>query len=431
MFKNKKIIAIIPARGGSKGLPGKNIKILLGKPLVAWTIEQAKKSRYIDRLIVSTDYKEIADIAKKYGAEVPFLRPGELARDNSPTIDVVLHAIRWFEQRGEYFDIVILLEPTSPLRKEKDIDRAIEFFFQDINKVDSLVSVGEVCLENPFIMKKIEKGFVKPFIENNRSFSQRQQLAKTYFPYGVIYLSKLNALKKYKTFYQERTMPYLIERWQNYEIDDIYDFLSIEKIIEYKLRTDGRSVSPESKNNALTIFGENIYLKEFTEDNLYDERYHKWLRDLDVVKTGKPEYLKPIQFFQIENYVKRLWSSNQDYFFAIYFRKNDEFIGTLKIGLIDWQARTADIGILIGNKDYWGKGICKDAVSTACGYAFKYFGMRKLTGGTLAANVAMCKCFERIGFREEGIRRKQNFFEGEYVNHILYGIFKKEFYKKE
>jgi len=99
MYKNKKIIVIIPARGGSKGVPRKNIKPLLGKPLIAWTIEQAKMSKHIDKLIVSTDDKEIAEISQKYGAEVPFLRPKELAKDESPTIDTIMHAINWFEEK--------------------------------------------------------------------------------------------------------------------------------------------------------------------------------------------------------------------------------------------------------------------------------------------------------------------------------------------
>lgn len=233
-MKNR-IIAIIPARGGSKGLPRKNIKPLLGKPLIAWTIEQAKKSEYIDRIIVSTEDKEIGEIAKEYGAEVPFLRPKALARDDSPTIDAIIHAINWFEARGEYFDIVVLLEPTSSLRKENDLDNAIELFIKNIDKVDSLVSVGEVHLENPYIMKKIEKGYVKPLIEIDENIYQRQQMPKVYFPYGVIYLSKVEALKKHKTFYQGRTIPYFIERWQNYEIDDIYDFICVEAILKYKL----------------------------------------------------------------------------------------------------------------------------------------------------------------------------------------------------
>lgn len=237
-IKKYKILAIIPARGGSKGLPRKNIKVLAGKPLVAYTIENALKNKYLDKVIVSTDDKEIAEISRKYGAEVPFLRPKKYARDFSPASDLIRHAIRWFEKKGEYFDIIVYLEPTSPLRKEKDIDDAIELFIKNIDKADSLVSVGEVHLESPYIMKKIKAGYVKPFIEIYKKIGQRQLLPKVYFPYGVIYLSKTKALEKYKTFYLKRTIPYFIERWQNYEIDDLYDFICVEAILKQKLKNE-------------------------------------------------------------------------------------------------------------------------------------------------------------------------------------------------
>lgn len=230
------IIAIIPARGSSKSVPRKNIRLLNGKPLIYYTIKEAQKSKYISRVVVSTEDEEIAEISKKYGAEV-VKRPEELARDDSPTIDAIMHIIDWFEAKNEYFDIVALLEPTSPLRKEDDLDNAIRLFIDNIDTADSLVSVGEVHLENPYIMKTVEDGFVKPFVEVGKSFHQRQQLPKVYFPYGIVYLSKVDALKKYKTFYQERTIPYFIERWQNYEIDDIYDFICVEAILKYRLES--------------------------------------------------------------------------------------------------------------------------------------------------------------------------------------------------
>jgi CMP-N-acetylneuraminic acid synthetase len=232
MISNKAILALIPARGGSKCIPKKNMKPLLGKPLIAWTIEQAKRSKYIDRTIVSTDSEEIAKVSKEYGAEVPFLRPEGLARDESPTSEAIMHALSWFEEKRVYFDIIVLLEPTSPLRKENDLDNAIKLFFKNIEKADSLVSVGEVHMEHPHIMKRIEDGYVKPFIEIDENIYQRQQLPKVYFPYGVIYLLKVDAFKKYQTFYQGKTIPYFIERWQNYEIDDIYDFICIEAILK-------------------------------------------------------------------------------------------------------------------------------------------------------------------------------------------------------
>ncbi len=234
MIQSKKIIGIIPARGGSKGLPGKNIKNLAGKPLIAWSIEQAKKSKLIDKLIVNTDSKEIAKIVQKYGAEVPFLRPKELARDKSSIYDAIFHSLDWFKKNGSNFDIVVLLEPTSPLRRENDIDNAIKLFLKNYKQADSLVSVGEVHLENPSMTLKIDGKYTKPYMKTD--FSRRQELPKVYFPYGVIYLSKVKMLEKYRKFYQKRTIPYLIERWQNYEVDDIYDFTCIEAVLKQKLK---------------------------------------------------------------------------------------------------------------------------------------------------------------------------------------------------
>jgi len=231
-----KILAIIPARGGSKGISKKNIKPLLGKPLLTWTIEQAQKSKYISRVFVSTENKEIAKIAEQNGVEIPFLRPDEFAQDNSPTSDAIIHTLNTFEKLGEFYEIIIILEPTSPLRKKDDIDNAIEIYLHNSSDSESLVSVGEVQLENPYVMKIIENNHVVPFLENKQTFYQRQQLPKIYFPYGVIYLTTVRAFREFGTFYQKTTLPYKIERWQNYEIDDLCDFYCVETILKTKLK---------------------------------------------------------------------------------------------------------------------------------------------------------------------------------------------------
>src|SRR5208337_4643829 len=127
LCNSKKVLALIPARGGSKGVPRKNIRPLLGKPLIAWTIEEAKKSRYIDRIVVSTEDEEIAGVSAHYGAEVPFLRPEEMAKDESPTLDCVVHALNWMRDKENYIpDLLLLLEVTAPLKTFEDIDSAIE-----------------------------------------------------------------------------------------------------------------------------------------------------------------------------------------------------------------------------------------------------------------------------------------------------------------
>jgi len=235
MINGKSVLAIIPARGGSKGLPGKNIKELCGKPLVAWSIEQALKSKYIDNVFVSTDSEEIAKIAKEFGANVPFLRPAELAADDSPISDAILYVLEQLGLMGESYDYVALLEPTSPLRKLNDIDDAIDLIAQNTN-TDCLVSVGKVHMEHPMIVKKIDaKGFVAPYISNIAKIYQRQQADEAYFPYGVIYISRVSEFKKNRMFYTEKTVPYFIERWQNYEIDDQLDFTIIAQIMRIKM----------------------------------------------------------------------------------------------------------------------------------------------------------------------------------------------------
>jgi CMP-N-acetylneuraminic acid synthetase len=237
MYKNKKILALIPARGGSKGLPGKNLIKLMGKPLIAWTIGQAIASRYIDRVVVSTESKEIAAVAKKYGAEIPFMRPGELATDKAGSMDVIFHAIGFFKARKINYDYLVFLEPTSPLRGDSDLDKAIKTLICNSSTADSLVSVGEIKLESPYIAKTIDKGYVAPLIRKDaKKIFQRQQLSKTYFPYGVIYASKVDALLEKRTFYNDRTIPYYIERWQNYEIDDIYDLRCIEAVLKERIK---------------------------------------------------------------------------------------------------------------------------------------------------------------------------------------------------
>jgi CMP-N,N'-diacetyllegionaminic acid synthase len=231
MLKGKKIISIIPARGGSKGLPGKNIKPLLNKPLIGWTIEQARTSKYIDEIFVTTDSHEIADIAKQFGIDVPFLRPKELASDTSSSMDVVEHVIKYYETNNKFFDYIILLEPTSPLRKKNDIDSAIEIVIEN-QEADGIVSVGEVHLEHPMIIKKINNSNrLEPYIFDTQKIYQRQQADKAYFPYGVIYMIKTSIFNVKKAFYTDNIIPYFIERWQNYEIDDQIDFEVIQNLI--------------------------------------------------------------------------------------------------------------------------------------------------------------------------------------------------------
>ncbi|MFJ9450907.1 acylneuraminate cytidylyltransferase family protein [Herbaspirillum sp. NPDC101397] len=238
MINGKAVVGIIAARGGSKGLPGKNWREICGKPLIAWTIEKALKSRYLDVVMVSTDSEEIAAIAVQYGAQVPFLRPPELATDMASSYDVIRHVLAHYEQEGgRQFGYTMLLEPTSPLREDDDIDKVIEALDDNSEVFDSIVTLGAVG-EHPSIIKRFAGSEVVPFCPELKQTTRRQDNETAYFPFGVAYLAKTPVLLSENTFYTKRCMGFEIKRYQNYEIDDIYDFLCVETIMkqEWKLK---------------------------------------------------------------------------------------------------------------------------------------------------------------------------------------------------
>jgi len=234
VYNGKSILAVIPARSGSKGLPDKNIRPLLGRPLIAWTIEQGQSSKYIDRLVVSTDSNRIADISREFRAEVPFLRPNVLAQDDSTSMDVMLHAIEWMEKAGNSFDIVIMLEPTSPLRDVCDIDAAIELLV-DHESAESVVGLGCVSSVHPDFLVRMRDGFLCPYSNLDYKVRRRQDIESLYFFEGSLYISYIDSLKIKKNFYHEKTLGYIMPKWKTYEVDDISDFIIIESLLQAKL----------------------------------------------------------------------------------------------------------------------------------------------------------------------------------------------------
>lgn len=191
-----KILAIIPARGGSKGIPGKNIKLLGELPLVAYTAQSALRSKFLIKVILSTDCPYIAEVAIKHGVEVPFLRPESLATDSASSISVVQHAVSYLENQNEFFDAVCLLQPTYPFRPKGFIDKAIQKFIQD--DTDALVSVLPVPHEfNPhWVFEPDEKGFLQIATGENEIIKRRQDLPTTFFRDGAIYITKTTIVKK-------------------------------------------------------------------------------------------------------------------------------------------------------------------------------------------------------------------------------------------
>lgn len=232
MINTKSVIAVIPARKGSKGLPGKNIKNLCSKPLIQWSIESALESKLLDRIVLTTDCEDIAELGNRLGAMVPFLRPSELATDTATSVDVVLHTLDFMErEHGEFFDYVVLLEPTSPLRKKNDIDQMILKLNSSRDNYDGIVSVGEVK-ENPTILKSIDGDNLLPYDVEKASQGRRQDNSPVYFPYGVAYIVDVSIFKREKSFYPNRLTYYLIDHLQRFEIDDLNDFLIVELLMK-------------------------------------------------------------------------------------------------------------------------------------------------------------------------------------------------------
>ena len=228
------ICAIIPARGGSKGLPRKNLAILHNVPLIAHSIHHGLESDLINRVIVSTDDDEIASLALKYGAEVPFMRPSEYAKDHTPDYPVFRHALEWLEENENYFpDVIVQLRPTAPIIPKGFIDKGIELF---INNSDA-DSLRAVCLTSitPYKMWKIEDGLLVPLMEWNKRESYntaRQLLPKVYWQTGALDIFWHKTVFTKNSLTGEKIIPFIMDEKIAVDIDNEIDLLVAEKILE-------------------------------------------------------------------------------------------------------------------------------------------------------------------------------------------------------
>ena len=221
--KNISVLGVITARGGSRGIPRKNIMDLLGKPLIAYTIDAAKKSQLLTSCLVSTDDEEIGAVCKKLGADVPFMRPKELAEDASASVDVLIHALEWVkEHRNETFDYAMILQPTSPLRTAEDIDSAISIAAQ--TGADSVMSMVELIDFSVPKLKRIEGDKILPLFENEgKQSAHRTEGDPVYKRNTAIYLTKTEFLKKRDLFGID-SRAYIMPRDRSVDINDAVDW---------------------------------------------------------------------------------------------------------------------------------------------------------------------------------------------------------------
>lgn len=219
---NKTIIAIIPARGGSKGIPDKNIVPVGGRPLISYTIMAARDCQRLNEILLSTDSEKIAKCAADYGLNCDSLRPAEFATDTAKTIDAVIYEIKKFEEKTKKkVDIVVVLQPTTPLRSTSDIDNALDLFLQ--RDVDSLISVYEASSVHPSIMYYFNGNALTPVIEMGKEIRRRQEFQKAYVRNGAIYISKRSLIMNQYTIVSNNPIPYVMPRERSINIDEPYD----------------------------------------------------------------------------------------------------------------------------------------------------------------------------------------------------------------
>lgn len=224
------MLAIIPARGGSKGLPGKNIRPLNGKPLIAHTIEAALASKTISKIVISTDDESIANVCRDYPVEIPFMRPKAMAGDNALIIETYLYTVdRINKEQGCAFESMIALLPTAPLRTGADIDAAVEIF--EARQADSVISYYEAPHPVQWYRTIDDQGVLRALLPEGDRLANRQEEVKSYLPNGAIYVFKLDLLRQNR-YYGDKTYPFLMPAERSIDIDSLFDFEMAECILQ-------------------------------------------------------------------------------------------------------------------------------------------------------------------------------------------------------
>ena len=224
------VCGLITARGGSKGIPRKNLRELAGKPLIAWTIEAAQRARTLDRVLVSTDDPEIAETGREWGAQVPFLRPQSLAQDDSAHIDVVRHAADWLSRHEDRCpEYIMVLPPTAPLRSAQDIDDAVEL--AEAKRADVVVSVVK-AQHHPYLTRKLdETGHLREFVPCDLEYQRRQDLPPAYALNGAIYLIRTDVLNGHTSLAPHGAVALVMPPHRSLDIDSPWDFHLAELVI--------------------------------------------------------------------------------------------------------------------------------------------------------------------------------------------------------
>ena len=229
-----RVLGIVPARGGSKGVPGKNVRLLAGRPLLDYTVETARASGVLDRVILSTDSDQIADVGKRSGLEVPFLRPPALAADDTPMLPVIRHAIDALAEQGWTADVIVLLQPTSPLRRAEHIRAAVQTLLE--TKADSVVTVVELPKHlSPDYVMRIEEGKLRPFLAGGERVTRRQDARPAYSRDGTAYVCWRATIERYGDIYGTDCRPLVVDAADSLSIDSPSDWDAAERLLAQRV----------------------------------------------------------------------------------------------------------------------------------------------------------------------------------------------------
>lgn len=228
-------VAIITARGGSKGIPGKNLKPMAGRPMIAWTIEVARQAQGLDRVLVSTDDPEIARVCREHGAEVPFLRPAHLATDTATHLAVFDHMMDWLAAEGHLPEYLLLLQPTSPLRIREDIEGGIQLARE--RRADAVIGVSEIHphTAHPWLAKKLSAdGALEPFMVAPTDDLRRQNMPPAYAINGALYVNRTESLRRDRTFFPSGALAYPMPVERSLDVDAPLDFFLAEQLLKQR-----------------------------------------------------------------------------------------------------------------------------------------------------------------------------------------------------